>query len=146
VPLSYSAIASSDDLRVTTMTLGHLLPDSSDPMRRGVPLSHALCRISDRIEESARQTFDRWDGTMADIVAHLMSAHHLVDQLYAIGLHGVTSVPIFDAVSVALCDTLTKLDECSAAVREPRDLMRTSSAPNETPAESWRDLIAIGRS
>jgi hypothetical protein len=82
----------------------------------------------------------RWAVAMADIVAHLISAYSILEEV--VWHHPQPSLAIgsYDMASQGVCVALVALDECSAlACSEPGMSERAGSSL--TTGSNWRDRV-----
>jgi hypothetical protein len=80
-----------------------------------------------------------WEEAMADVTAHLVSAHSILDEL--VWQHPQPSLAMgsHDTASQCVCVALVALDECSSlGWSEPGGM---GTARSDSPAASWRDHL-----
>jgi len=84
---------------------------------------------------------NRWETSMADVVAHLVSAHQLLSGLMEIATDPPMMGLSADLASHGICAALVSLDECSEIERGGQVGLASEDMPWTPIGATWRDVL-----
>jgi hypothetical protein len=84
---------------------------------------------------------DRWESSMADVVAHLVSAHQLLGGLMELAVDPRKMGLPADMASHGICAALVSLDECSEIEWNAQVRLPSADAQWSQVGATWRNLL-----